>query len=276
MSLSSLPEPTSEAADCYFLAPLAGMAQEDPSLIRNSVVDLGDGTYAVEFYKSGTPEFFRVNNQFPDGGFVDGLAYAHPGTDNTIWAMVMEKAFCDFRSGKNTYASISWGNAAEPYTDLNQTLTTTKPVTFSDAILYLRLAIDLANHEAVRLCTPGGAPQPVGSHCYTLLSVGDVNNVLEFTVRNPWGTSGDWLEKRPGHRHADLRAADGELQLHGRRHLIERTQNRPGRDDWMPAHDKGRHPAHRDRDSKRCDRCRYERPVRSRGPADLRVTRILF
>ena len=36
-----------DVGDCFFLATLASVAKVDPNLIRQSVVDLGDGTYAV-------------------------------------------------------------------------------------------------------------------------------------------------------------------------------------------------------------------------------------
>src|SRR5208282_3012460 len=88
--------------DCYFMASLAGFAEVRPNVILNSAVDLGDGTYCVEFYHSGTPEFIRVNNTFPTGGF-NGFRFAHPGSDDTIWGCVMEKAFAYFRTGANTY-----------------------------------------------------------------------------------------------------------------------------------------------------------------------------
>jgi hypothetical protein len=185
------------AADCYFLAPLAGFAQQDPNLLLNSAVDLGDGTYAVEFYKSGTPEYVRVNGQFPAGGF-NGYNYAHPGPNNTIWGLVMEKAFAYFRTGANTYASIGWGNAADTYTDLNVGSTTNSPTAFSQDILFVRLAFDIGLGKTVTLCTPSHAPQLVSSHCYTLLSVEEVGGVEEFTVRNPWGVSGDSLENAQG------------------------------------------------------------------------------
>src|SRR5205085_9952992 len=37
------------AGDCYYLASLAAVAKTNPSIIRNHIADLGDGTYAVQF-----------------------------------------------------------------------------------------------------------------------------------------------------------------------------------------------------------------------------------
>jgi hypothetical protein len=183
--------------DCYFLASLAAFAHTDPGVILNSAVDLGDDTFAVEFYKHGTPEYIRVNNSFPAGGS-EGLAYAHPGPDNTIWAMVMEKAFCYFRTGANTYASIGYGWPSEVYSDLNVSCVANNPKTFSNSTLFSRLSSDLSHDEPVTLCTPVSAPQLRGDHCYTLMSVEVVGGVDEYTVRNPWGFSGDSLEDAQG------------------------------------------------------------------------------
>ena len=79
--------------DCYFLASLAAFANQKPSLMTESAVDMGDGTFAVRFNNT----YVRVSNQLSVGGY-GGYAYAHPGSNNTIWAMVMEKAFCYFRN----------------------------------------------------------------------------------------------------------------------------------------------------------------------------------
>jgi hypothetical protein len=188
------------AADCYFLSGVAGLAQESPNVIRNSVVDMGDGTYAVEFYKKGVPEFVRVNGQFPAGYFAGGYADAHPGATGDIWAMVMEKAFCYFRKGANTYASINYGDGAEPFNDLGLVLAADSiPSYYSDVLLYKVLTNDLADGVAVTFCTYGDAPNLVHNHCYTLTSVKDVGGVLEYTVRNPWGDSGDSLENAQGY-----------------------------------------------------------------------------
>ena len=107
-----------DTGDCYFLASLAAFAGQRPQLIRNSVADLGDGTYAVEFYSKGKPVFVRVNDAFSVGSF-HGFKFAQPGINGTVWAMVMEKAFAWFRTGANTYTSINVGWMSDVYTDLN-------------------------------------------------------------------------------------------------------------------------------------------------------------
>ncbi len=189
--------------DCFFLAAIAAFANQQPGTILNSAVDLGDGTYAVQFYSNGSPVFVRVNNTFTTGGW-NGLNFAHPGANNTIWAMVMEKAFCWFRNGSNTYSSISGGWMGEVYTDLNAPSTMITPSAFSDTQLFNMLSTDLQDNVPVTFCTFGSvsgespAPDLVSCHAYTLLGTKTVNGVNEYIVRNPWGSSGDALESSLG------------------------------------------------------------------------------
>src|SRR5688572_11579109 len=51
--------------DCYFLAPLAAIAKTNPDRIRQSVVELGDRTYAVRFHSGGTEQYVRVDADLP-------------------------------------------------------------------------------------------------------------------------------------------------------------------------------------------------------------------
>jgi hypothetical protein len=191
--------------DCYFMASLAGFAQWHTSVILNSAVDLGDGTYAVEFFHSGTPEFIRVNNQFPTGGFA-GFHFAYPGANNTIWGCVMEKAFAYFRTGANTYNSINNGWPSEAYSDLNVGSNSFNPgenifgiMFHPDSSLYSECYNDLTSGKPVTLCTPGSPPNLVGDHCYTLTGVETIGGTHYYIVRNPWGDSGDSLENAQGY-----------------------------------------------------------------------------
>jgi len=183
--------------DCYFLSSLAAFAGESPQVLTQSAVDLGDGTYAVEFQSSKGPVYERVNNSFTTE--YGGWAYARPGTNNTIWAMVFEKAFCQFRTGANTYASISGGYMGEVYSDLGVSSNFLQPGTFSDSALFTEFSNDLANGDAVTLGTQK-APNLVSDHAYTLISVSKSSSGADqFTVRNPWGVSGDSLENNQGY-----------------------------------------------------------------------------
>jgi hypothetical protein len=186
-----------EVGDCYFLSTLAALADVKPSVLQNSIVDMGDGTYVVQFMNGNTPTYVRVNNAFSTGGF-GGFNYAHPGANNTLWAMVLEKAFCEYRSGANTYASISGGWMGEVFSDLGVSSTNFLPSSDTASSFYSQVSTALASGNAVTLATYNSPPNLVGDHAYTLLSVSMVKGVPMFTVRNPWGVSGDSLENGQG------------------------------------------------------------------------------
>lgn len=183
-----------EAGDCYFLSSLAAFAGEKPSVLTDSAVDMGDGTYAVDF--NGT--YVRVSNQFPVGPF-NGFADAQPGPNQTIWAMVMEKAFAYYRTGANTYASTDNGWMGEAYSDFGVSSSMIYPGSYSQSGFYSAMANDLANGQAVTFLT-GSGTSLVSDHCYTLVSVyTDSSGVAHYVVRNPWGVSGDALENSQGY-----------------------------------------------------------------------------
>jgi fibronectin type 3 domain-containing protein len=187
-----------EVGDCYFLSTLAAFAGLRPQQLEQTAVSMGDGTYVVEFYSNGSPVFVRVNDQFSVGPF-NGYLYAHPGSDGDIWAAVLEKAFCYFRTGANTYNSINAGWMGEVYSDLDVTSMNFTPGAISNNALYSILSSDLANGDPVTLGTSGNAPNLVSDHAYTLVSVYQVNGTNYYVVRNPWGVSGDSLENAQGY-----------------------------------------------------------------------------
>jgi hypothetical protein len=185
--------------DCYFLSSLAAFAGEKPSVLEQSAVDMGDGTYTVQFYNNqNKPVFVRVSNDISTGNYW-GYAFARPGSTGDIWALVMEKAFADFRTGANTYASISSGWMGDVYAELGQANAYFVPSNYSESQLYTMLSNDLANGKAVTLGTYN-APDLVSGHAYTLVSCSvDGNGVTSYVVRNPWGVAGDSLENSQGY-----------------------------------------------------------------------------
>jgi len=188
-----------EAGDCYFLSSLAAFAGQNPQVLVQSAVDMGDGTYAVQFMSGNTPTFVRVSNAFSTGPF-NGFLYAQPGADGSIWAAVMEKAFAYFRTGANTYASINSGWMGEAYADLGVNSTAFFPSVYTQSSLYNMISSDLAGGQEITLGTSGSAPNLVGDHAYTLVSAyQDSRGITHYTVRNPWGVSGDSLENSQGY-----------------------------------------------------------------------------
>jgi hypothetical protein len=139
----------------------------------------------------------RVSNQFSTGS-VDGFEYAHPGPDGSIWAPVMEKAFCYYRTDANTYASIASGWMGEVYGDFGLNSEEFVPTALAQSILFSTLSTDLAAGDAITLGTPVSPPNLVGDHAYSVVSVYQSNGTMYFVVRNPWGFSGDSLENSQG------------------------------------------------------------------------------
>jgi fibronectin type 3 domain-containing protein len=187
-----------EVGDCYFLSSLAAFAGVRTQQLQDSAVDLGDGTFAVQFMSAGKPVFVRVNDQFASGPF-NGYMFAHPGTDGSIWAPVFEKAFAYFRTGANTFASINSGWMGEVYSDLGVNSEFIQPTSYTDNSLYTLLANALANHMPVTFGTGSSAPGLVSGHAYTLVSVYQSGGKNYYVVRNPWGTQGDSLENSAGY-----------------------------------------------------------------------------
>src|SRR5207248_661887 len=78
--------------DCYYVATLGAIAKASPDRIKESIIDMGDHTFAVRFYQSGKPVYVRVDDDIPltkTGGSV----YAGSGTEGCIWSAMLEKAF---------------------------------------------------------------------------------------------------------------------------------------------------------------------------------------
>ncbi len=183
--------------DCYFLASVAAFANEAPELLMESAVDLGDGTYAVQFIQDDGPVFVRVSTAVPSGYF-SGYAYAQPGASGAVWAPIMEKAVAYFRTGANSYASIASGWMGEVYSALG-VKSSDFIIASSESGFTSGLIADLAAGRAVTLATSLSAKTLVGNHAYTLVSIasGSSGGTL-FTLRNPWGVSGTSAENSDG------------------------------------------------------------------------------
>lgn len=178
--------------DCYFLASLAATAKIDPSRLRQGILDMGDGTYLVQFSRGNSKVFVRVDGQLPT---LDGssLEYADFGGGGSIWAPIMEKAFAVYRTGANSYLSLSGGWMDEAFTALGGTSSSVYDVS-NGTMLLSQIQRDLAAGKAVAFGTStitDGAPL-LGSHAYTVEQViTDANGTpTSVVMRNPWGIDG--------------------------------------------------------------------------------------
>jgi hypothetical protein len=199
--------------DCYYLASLAGFAWETPAVLMESAVDMGDGTYAVQFMKSGLPVYVRVSSQLSAGSF-DGYKYAHPGASGAVWAPILEKAFAYFRTGANTYASMSGGWMDEAYSALGSKSTSFLVAGSTESAFFSMASADLAGNRPVTLGTDSKPPMLVGGHAYTLAYAWmNAKGETWYMVLNPWGVSGTAYENAKGY--ATLSFAQLQANFYG-------------------------------------------------------------
>jgi hypothetical protein len=176
--------------DCYYLATLQSLALKQPNKLQEMAVDLGDGTYAVQFKRSGTTTYVRVDADLSSGWW-DGLKFAHPiSGGGAMWAAIFEKAYAYFRTGANTYASLNSGWTGSAFSDLGVTTTTFYT---GNSSLFSTLTTALTNNKAIAAITNGTVKSDVpviGSHAYTLVTTSVESGVQYITLRNPWGFDG--------------------------------------------------------------------------------------
>ncbi len=184
--------------DCYFLATLQSIAYEQPGKLEEYAVDLGDGTYAVEFNRGGSsPTYVRVDGDMAAGGW-SGLAYAHPKQGGPIWAEIFEKAYAFYRYGQNTYASLNNGWTGSVFYDMGISIT---GFTSTQSNIFSQITTALANHKAVAAVTNTSisASIPIiASHAYSVVATSVVGGVDYLTVRNPWGVDGAGNDSNTG------------------------------------------------------------------------------
>src|SRR4051794_24156793 len=96
--------------DCYFVSGLAAVARTCPNRTRQTVCDLGDGTYAVDFHTPAGHEFVRVDGDLWSKN--DKPIYAKLGQEDSLWVPIVEKAWAIARRGESSYESIAGGNGS--------------------------------------------------------------------------------------------------------------------------------------------------------------------
>jgi hypothetical protein len=187
--------------DCYYLASLASLADTDPQIISQMITSLGDGTYAMRYYRSGSEVYLRLDADLPV--YSSGnLVYAKTGPDNEIWVPLAEKAYAHFRYGQNSYSSISGGWMTNVNREITGKSSAWRGTSGSTASLATYIRTQLNAGYGLTLGSYSGASSPVvGSHAYVIMSIDDSNYV---TVYNPWGVDG---------RSYDSNYGDGLLRL---------------------------------------------------------------
>jgi len=187
--------------DCYFLASLASLADTDPGVIEQMIAPMGDGTYAVRYYRRGEAVYVRVDAEL--SGTSISPRYAKLTPDGELWVALVEKAYAQFRKGQNSYASISGGWMDPVYRAVTGGETSRLWPTSST------IASDMAGHldagHAVTVASNTNPPGPaVGLHAYMVKSVETDGGQTYVTIYNPWGVDGQVY---------DGNSADGLLRL---------------------------------------------------------------
>jgi hypothetical protein len=180
--------------DCWFLSTISSVAKINSDVIRQRVVDLGDGTFAVQFNRAGQNVFVRVDADLP----VSYGQAAYASTTNTkgessLWVAIMEKALAEFRGSSTapSYSSISGGWMTEAHDALG--LSSTSLWSAASASDWAKQISDaLIANKSVTYATngnPSGAL--IGGHAYTVDHMGtDSLGNTTVTLRNPWGVDG--------------------------------------------------------------------------------------
>ena len=184
--------------DCYFMASLASMAQQNPNVIKQLVTSLGDGTYAVRFYRNNQAVYVRVDGDLPVYGGTS-LAYAHYSPTGEIWAPIVEKAYAEFRCNDNNYDSLNGGWMGAVYADItNRGSSDTLLSSVSASSLASLISSALAGGHFVTAGTTGSTSSPfVSGHAYMVQSITTVSGTTYVTVYNPWGVDGATYDSNP-------------------------------------------------------------------------------
>jgi hypothetical protein len=181
-----------QLGDCYFLASLAAIARQDPQFIRQSIVDLGDGTFAAQFTNRSHRTFVRVDGDLPTTRF-GTLAYAQLGKQKSIWVAIMEKAYAFFRRGKADYAALEGGFMGEVFEDLGMK-TDSIFSAGSGKQLLSELNQQLQSGNAVTFGTNENtkAAPIISGHAYEVdqISTDADGTPTQVRLRNPWATDG--------------------------------------------------------------------------------------
>ena len=195
--------------DCYFLCGLGSIARQNPDVIRQSIVDLGDDTYAVRFWRDGAWEYYRVDNELPAQVTMNpdfslsfnGTAYAGLGSEGALWAALMEKAYVFYECGSDAqYGVIEGGFGDYAFKALNISHWD-KDTDDDDAMSVI--ANQLAAGNAVTVATSFSlngfdtGDSIVLNHCYSVISIDQSAGTI--TLRNPWGSDagtapGSWVQ----------------------------------------------------------------------------------
>lgn len=185
--------------DCYLIAATLDVALDQPGLIASMFTDNGNGTYGVRMYApDGSPLYFTVNDQLPNGGRTAGTA------SGAQWVTLLEKAFVawdnEVYGSANAYASINGGwdeglTAITGKADTNYLAAWTSSQSDWDTTVKNAVLAALKSGEEVLFGSfiddkdaGNGKRDLVSDHEFAV--TGFDKTTGDFILQNPWGASG--------------------------------------------------------------------------------------
>ena len=203
--------------DCYLLASLAELAQQNSAAITSMITDNGNNTYGVRFYVNGTPQYVTVSNLLANGGHAFNSA-------PVLWASLVEQGYAQLqasgaltgnRYSGNSFSSIGNGGVpgyalaeitgASQITEFAGSGSSWTKYTFHNGMAYqggtagnstasvlATISAALAAHSDVILSSftnatdASGRTTLVAGHAMSIYGVNASTGMLQ--IRNPWGT----------------------------------------------------------------------------------------
>ena len=181
--------------DCWLLAALGAVAQDDPGFIRDHMWENPDGTWTVKMYKDGESVYIQVEPTVVPLG-------ARDADGNVNWLSVYEKAAAEYYGG--SYEDIDGGHSSEAFEAITgQGADKTGDLTLDELK-------DRLSDGPVALGTEvSGTWWPlddevddnriVPNHAYIVDRVEERNGQTMIHVLNPWGPDGGGYD---GHERA--------------------------------------------------------------------------
>ncbi len=201
--------------DCYFVAPMAGLADLQPQRIKDAIsYDPDTGNFTVTLYRNnaGTAEPMQISvtqEELNDNVLRGGGSTVDNGAGNTpMWPAVMETAFAKMNDTNPTdnlnegYQEIEFGHPGDAFFALTgQQGNDIDPSVFSTPEgadqAYKEISDALAAKQPVVMgslieSTGSGEDGLLDRHAYTVESIyKDTNGEMMVGLRNPLGQNND-------------------------------------------------------------------------------------
>ena len=199
---------------CYFLAGLAGTANDKPAMISDMFKNNGDGTWSVRFETNGKTDYVTVDRMMAtnaSGRYIyaddGGAGKQMVSGNNELWVALAEKAYAQVnesgrigQDGNNYYGEgntgIGWGSRTRAIEHITGLATTSRSVS---SLTQAQLINRVNSNQVVSVSgfnsnADGGyigatnIQSGVRSHVYSITNHDAATN--RFTLYNPWGING--------------------------------------------------------------------------------------